>query len=409
MSIVAFLNTSSLIPDLIVITQNNREEEQHLTTDKERGQQSVDTTSEKEEVESSNCALFKLLGDCMNRKKPRSNSVQRRKGNEEEEEENGSNKMRIEKVYAEEENKDEKGSNIDKNTNLKDPYLDVMATLKHVYCNKTGTEVTSEDKETAASVNNSLCFGEVLPEGVIKMFDVDHLDVENAAIVFDIGMGIGKLAMQAFLEYDLDKVVGVEFCESRAATAFDALSVLAQGRRIKNGYWRFHRQFEGSNTGNFKCASITEEKAMEPTKQTARNGTVMTSQEIVSRTLEFRQQDMFDTAQEICFADIIICETKVRPSRFRSFRELLSNIHIGARILTYENLEAVYKTHLNHADPENTAHTSSSTSNASNEESEDGPFRMPFKRLECNMVDDRFLTTWSSTYGHHFYLYTKVE
>ena len=312
--------------------------------------------------------------------------------------------MMKEKFYVEEENKDEKENNIEKI--LQNPYIDVMATLKQVYFNKTGTEVTSEDKETAASVNNSLCFGEVLPEGVMKMFDADHLDVENATCVYDIGMGIGKLAMQAWLEYDLEKVVGIEFCESRAVTALDALSTLAQGRRIKNGYWRFHRQFEGSNKANFKCAWITEEKAMEPTKQTACNGTVITSQDIVSRTLEFRQQDMFNTAQDLCFADIVICETKVRPSRFKQFRELLSNIHIGARILTYENLEVVYKTHLNHTDlveEQNTPNTGVVEAN------EDGPFRMPFKRLECNIVDDRFLTSWSTTYGHHFYLYTKVE
>ena len=55
--------------------------------------------------------------------------------------------------------------------------------------------------------NCSLLFGEVLPDGVSKMLDSDHLDASNATVLYDLGMGCGRLCMQAFLEYpNLDLV-----------------------------------------------------------------------------------------------------------------------------------------------------------------------------------------------------------
>jgi hypothetical protein len=44
-------------------------------------------------------------------------------------------------------------------------------------------------------------YGELLPEGVDKMLDAQHLDGRNGAFLLDLGMGLGKLAIQAWLQF----------------------------------------------------------------------------------------------------------------------------------------------------------------------------------------------------------------
>lgn len=59
-------------------------------------------------------------------------------------------------------------------------------------------------------------YGEVLTEGVAKLFDSKHLDIANAKVLFDFGMGTGKACVQAFFQYPhLQRVVGVEISPSR--------------------------------------------------------------------------------------------------------------------------------------------------------------------------------------------------
>ncbi len=58
---------------------------------------------------------------------------------------------------------------------------------------------------------SSLLYGEVLPSGVTKLLDSIHLDASRAHVLYDLGCGIGKLAVQAWLQWPhLTKVVGVE-------------------------------------------------------------------------------------------------------------------------------------------------------------------------------------------------------
>jgi hypothetical protein len=45
----------------------------------------------------------------------------------------------------------------------------------------------------------------------------------------------------------------------------------------------------------------------------------------------------------IATADIVICETKIRTERYTELRTVLNSLKIGARLLTYEHLETVYR------------------------------------------------------------------
>lgn len=56
--------------------------------------------------------------------------------------------------------------------------------------------VTQRDREEASTSAASLLYGEVLPAGVAHMLDSDHLCAATAAVLYDLGMGTGKLALQ---------------------------------------------------------------------------------------------------------------------------------------------------------------------------------------------------------------------
>lgn len=56
--------------------------------------------------------------------------------------------------------------------------------------------VTQQDISLADECKSSLLYGEVLPDGVAKMLDADHLDAANATCLVDLGAGTGKLALQ---------------------------------------------------------------------------------------------------------------------------------------------------------------------------------------------------------------------
>jgi hypothetical protein len=118
-----------------------------------------------------------------------------------------------------------------------DPYKEPIATLLKTIYEGYLSEPDDSDKAEAQKSGNSLCFGEVLPDGVAKLLDADHLDAINARIMVDLGMGLGKLAMQAFVAYpNITKVVGLEYCGTRAKNGFAALRRLSK-RSPPNVEW----------------------------------------------------------------------------------------------------------------------------------------------------------------------------
>ena len=51
-------------------------------------------------------------------------------------------------------------------------------------------DVATEDEfKTAAAAGSSLLFGEIMPAGVVKMFDKDHLNADGAKSIVDMGAG----------------------------------------------------------------------------------------------------------------------------------------------------------------------------------------------------------------------------
>ena len=78
------------------------------------------------------------------------------------------------------------------------------------------TCVTDMDRDNAKNNNGSLLYGELLPRGANKAFGPTHLHAADARALFDLGMGAGKVAVQAFVQYrNLDYVYGVELSAGR--------------------------------------------------------------------------------------------------------------------------------------------------------------------------------------------------
>jgi hypothetical protein len=93
--------------------------------------------------------------------------------------------------------------------------------------------LSSEQEACNAKKTGLLTYGELLPDGVSKLFDAEHLDVFNATTLLDLGMGTGKVLMQAFLAAPNDTptlrtLIGVELAESRFAFAEAAAHCLVE-------------------------------------------------------------------------------------------------------------------------------------------------------------------------------------
>jgi len=245
-------------------------------------------------------------------------------------------------------------------------YVKAQSTLHECYgrrVQETGhktighTCVTEEDKRTACEHHGSLLYGELLPRGVNKALDERHLDARRATTLYDLGMGTGKVAMQAFLQFpNLKRVYGVELSRARYRLAEEAMLALASP----------------STDGLEPNVRVTHHVKGE------RCVVVKTT---TKQTLEVARGNLFSTA-DLESADVIMLETEIPSDAFGRFSALLDSAREGSRVLTYLDLRKVWQL-------------------------PGRPF--PFRQLESNRsFADRYPTSWSVQRGHHLFLWVKV-
>ena len=243
-----------------------------------------------------------------------------------------------------------------------------------------------EDRILATKSQSSLLYGEVLFEGAAKLFDSQHLNAEKGTVLVDLGSGVGKLALQAFLQFpNLSKVVGVELSPSRVTEAHSALQKLATSYSTSFQFNSNQDVKEDHDTSinsssslsvpqiGYRCTLSTQKKKSQR-KYRGKNHI---------RKLDIICNSLFSMEDIVAESDIVICETQILPESYSSLVILLSKMKSGARLLTYEDLNTIYD---------------------SNQSS------FPFTQLEINKnnLEDRFKTTWATNKGHHFYLWTKI-
>jgi hypothetical protein len=76
--------------------------------------------------------------------------------------------------------------------------------------------LTESDRMNAASMKSSLLYGELLPRGANKAMGNKRLEAHKAQSLFDLGMGTGKIVIQAFLQFkNIRYAYGVELSQGR--------------------------------------------------------------------------------------------------------------------------------------------------------------------------------------------------
>jgi len=210
------------------------------------------------------------------------------------------------------------------------------------------------DKDTLAvqSANASTAFGELTPSGVEKMLDSAHLDGSSASVMYDLGMGLGRLIIQSFLQHpNLKKVIGVELCPSRAAVAFAALRELAKDSR-----YRFEQNSDGSRLRLIERSSLAENKEEKVLSRAGSGGASSSSKEEKkadtsaawtavlpnARYLELRCCDLFTCKDALEDAQIVVLETAFPGSMYSKVAEFTAQFPKATRMMTYTALSCFY-------------------------------------------------------------------
>lgn len=116
-----------------------------------------------------------------------------------------------------------------KNTPLNIPIdiIDFKNILEYLYQNRSGyiTDLNREDPELVKQ-HIFLTYGEILPEGLNRLFD--YVNINNNDSFVDLGSGAGKTVLQSYLCTNIKNSYGVEIDLARHNVAIDALNDLKQ-------------------------------------------------------------------------------------------------------------------------------------------------------------------------------------
>lgn len=212
-----------------------------------------------------------------------------------------------------------------------------MENLKDLYDDfededKARESITYSDKIIASLHYSSLLYGEILPSGITRLCDKEHLNVANGGSVFyDLGCGSGKLAFHVdfflvsisdilghfflssfsvFLQYsNLKKVIGVELAPSRIRIAYDAVCKL---EKIKPELYTVEKDPSDGN----KWVHLTETQS--------------------GPFLEFQCRSIFQ--ESLQDANFVLLDTKIYPVQYNTCLELLETTLNGSCVASYENL-----------------------------------------------------------------------
>jgi len=227
--------------------------------------------------------------------------------------------------------------------------------------------LTDGDREIAKNMKGSLLYGELLSRGVNKALDSQHLDAASHTVLYELGMGTGKVLIQAFLQFrNLKYLFGIELSAGRYMLAEEAALKMVN----LLGKDSFDIQLVSGSYIKITEKLINSNNIVDPDEKINPN----------QRVLHMVCGDMF-TLRDIDNADIIMLETEVPQDLHAHLCKLLSRMKDGAQTLTYHDIRKIWTL---------------------------GMF--PYKQLDINRhLTDRYPTSWSVQRGHHFFLWRKVH
>lgn len=178
------------------------------------------------------------------------------------------------------------------------------------------TAVPAGDQQLANARQASLRYGEVTAAGGVKLFSERYCDVERATVLYDLGMGTGRLALQAFATCPwLEHVVGVELSDDRYRTAARGARAFA----VTHGL----QIVEHADAAGPRLELV----------ERVRGGIVTAA----PRRLEFMQRDLFDVPLDaVQQAQVVLLLTHIpQPDRLNA---LVRALRPGTRLATNDAL-----------------------------------------------------------------------
>lgn len=246
-----------------------------------------------------------------------------------------------------------------------------------------GHLLVSMPERTAALMNGAdPLFGEILSGGVRLAMSAEFLNVASAKVVLELGHGLGKTAIQCFLENSrLELVHGVEFMESRFIVSREA------ARRLCKESMRFILSEDRDDTCRVSDCIVTTKKRKALGKDAGDVGAGEDSPATTlnGRSLVLQRGSMFECDALRC-ADIVICDVCVpkTPEWSRRLIQMFLRVPVGCRIMTYDRLETAFEMQ---------------------QEAPDSVF--PFAPIGSEAGYIRLPTSWSAKEGNSFYGYIR--
>jgi SAM-dependent methyltransferase len=99
---------------------------------------------------------------------------------------------------------------------------DPRATLRQIYRGLDGFRISAVDERRVAGSKGSAIYGELQPAATLKL--LERLELSRGDRFFDLGAGIGKVALLAAMATPVGRSVGVELSGTRIALAELALA-----------------------------------------------------------------------------------------------------------------------------------------------------------------------------------------
>lgn len=202
------------------------------------------------------------------------------------------------------------------------------------------TVVDEADLAAASAHNASLLYGEVAEPGGIKMLSEAYCDAGHAEVLYDLGMGTGRLALQAFATCpSLRRVVGVELSRER---------------------------YEAAARGARTFAAVHGLRVVEQ----PRGVQVLEDGPSGTRRLEFVHGDLFDVpVSELQQAQVVLLLTDI--PEWDRFDTLVNALRPGTRVATMPHYDLSARPHVRVES-------------------------IPSERT----LDDGFATSWSPSYNY---------
>lgn len=101
------------------------------------------------------------------------------------------------------------------------------------YTKVTGFGIPNEEREAISGAGGNATYGEILPKSVRHL--LTDLKLTKEDVFYDLGSGVGKVAVQVYFESPVQKSVGVELSDTRHAGAMQVYDQLKKNNKLQDG------------------------------------------------------------------------------------------------------------------------------------------------------------------------------